>query len=800
MSERARSMSNPHAAPLHPGGGGGSPAALPFHPGGGEGISGGRQIRDGAREQMSEHAPNMSNPDASGPHPIVIAVDTGGTFTDILCLRDGAVSRLKVPSTPADPAQAVIEGIRRVLGSSGEAGGSSAPPIRPGEGGGGPSAPALPPGRPPHLSPPPGRGNVGETAGGGVRGEDLIRSDEPASSPTGEGPGEVPRPRPRPGPILLIHGSTVATNALLERRGARVGLVTNRGFEDVIEIGRQNRPQLYALEGRRPAPPVAREDRHGVAGRLGPRGEEEEPLDEAELATLADRLRGVDSVAVCLLHSYANPAHERAVAAALERLGVPVSVSSEILPEYREYERTATTVVNAYVAPLMDRYLERLEANAGATRVRIMGSGGGALPVARARREPVHTVLSGPAGGVMGALEAARRAGFSDIVGFDMGGTSTDVTLCPGRPLHTREFVIAGLPVAVPVLDIHTVGAGGGSIARVDAGGALRVGPESAGAVPGPICYGRGGTEVTVTDAHVWLGRLPADAFLGGERRLDRERIAGPLQELASRLGATPEQAAEGVLAVANTAMEGALRVISVERGYDPADFTLVPFGGAAALHAAELAERLGLPRILVPPDPGLLSAFGMLVSPLRKDVSRTVLLDEAEANAHMAVELARLEAAAIAAMEDEGVSRARVTVTHWVDARYRGQSYELRVPAAGWAEAFHAAHEARYGFARRGAPVEAVTLRVEATAPGPAVPEPRLPRAPSPDPRPDAFGEVVLHGDTLRVPRFGRPGLLAGHRLRGPAVVTEYSATTWLPPGWRAEVLPGGGLLMERE
>src|SRR5690606_418141 len=241
-----------------------------------------------------------------------------------------------------------------------------------------------------------------------------------------------------------------------------------------------------------------------------------------------------------------------------------------ILPEYREYERTATTVVNAYVAPLMDRYLERLEANAGATRVRIMGSGGGALPVARARHEPVHTVLSGPAGGVMGALEAARRAGFSDIVGFDMGGTSTDVALCPGRPPHTREFVIAGLPVAVPVLDIHTVGAGGGSIARLDAGGALRVGPESAGADPGPICYGLGGAEVTVTDAHVWLGRLPADAFLGGERRLDRERIAGPLEALASGLSTTPDEAAEGVIDVANTAMEGALRVISVERGYDP--------------------------------------------------------------------------------------------------------------------------------------------------------------------------------------------------------------------------------------
>jgi N-methylhydantoinase A len=689
---------------------------------------------------MSEPRQPLSNPHPD--RPTIVAVDTGGTFTDILCLRpDGSLARLKLASTPHDPAEAVIEGIRRVL------------------------------------------------------------ADPGGDHPTVEGPGEVPRPRPRPGrgPILLIHGSTVATNALLERRGARVGLVTNRGLEDVVEIGRQNRPQLYALVGRRLPPLVAREDRHGVAGRLGPRGEEVEPLDEAELAALPERLRGVASVAVCLLHSYANPALELRVAAALAGLGVPVSVSSEILPEYREYERTATTVANAYVAPLMDRYLGQLEREAGATRVRIMGSAGGALPLARARREPVHTILSGPAGGVMGALEAARRAGFSDVIGFDMGGTSTDVTLCPGRPLHTREFVIAGLPVAVPVLDIHTVGAGGGSIARVDAGGALRVGPESAGADPGPICYGRGGSEVTVTDAHVWLGRLPADAFLGGERRLERERIAEPLAALGERLGCSPDEAAEGVLAVVGAAMEGALRVISVERGYDPADFTLVPFGGAGGLHAAELAERLGIPRILLPPDPGLLSAFGMLVSPLRKDASRTVLLEAGAAAGRLEEEFARLAADAVAAMEAEGIPRARVTLTFWVDARYRGQSYELRVPAEDWVEAFHAAHEARYGYARRGAVVEAVTLRVEATAPGPAVPEPRLPAAPSPDPRPDAIETVVLQGNGVHVPRYGRPRLLAGHRIVGPAIITEYSATAWLPPGWRAEVLPGGAILMER-
>jgi N-methylhydantoinase A len=373
---------------------------------------------------------------------IVVAVDTGGTFTDVV-LWDGATLHVrKVPSTPEHPDRAVLSGVREVL--------------------------------------------------------------------------EQVAPEARRGGFVLIHGSTVATNALLERRGARVALVTNAGFEDVIELGRQNRPQLYALSGERPPPLVPRDLRFGIQGRIGPAGEEIEPLREKDVAALSGSIRKAESVALCLLHSYANGSHEAHVASALEKLGVPVSVSSRILPEFREFERTATTVVNAYVAPLMNEYLGRIESESGAQRVRIMGSGGGAFAVSRARREPVHTVLSGPAGGVAGALEYARRAGYDQILTFDMGGTSTDVSLCPGRPLHTREFSIAGLPVAVPVLDIHTVGAGGGSIARVDAGGALRVGPESAGAVPGPICYGRGGAAVTVTDANVWLGRLPVAAWATG--------------------------------------------------------------------------------------------------------------------------------------------------------------------------------------------------------------------------------------------------------------------------------------------
>ena len=573
-----------------------------------------------------------------------MAVDTGGTFTDLALLNEGRIKTLKVPSTPHDPAQAVLEGIARILDA-----------------------------------------------------------DEA---------------------FILLHGSTVATNALLERRGGKVVLVTNRGFEDVIEIGRQNRPQLYALVGHRLPPLVDRDDRLGVTGRLGPRGELIEALDDSELAGLPDLIlaRGADAVAISLLHSYANPSHEEAVARAVEAAGLPLSVSCHLVPEFREYERTSTTVVNAYVAPIMNRYLGRLADEAGALRVTIMGSNGGAIPIDRAREEPVHTVLSGPAGGVIGALTWARRTGHDHVISFDMGGTSTDVSLCPGRPLRTREFEIAGQPTAIPVIDIHTVGAGGGSLARLDAGGALRVGPQSAGAQPGPICYGQGGSGVTVTDAHVWLGRLPADAFLGGNKELDREAIRAPLEAMAAQLGTDVDDAAEGILAVADTAMERALRLISVERGYDPVDFAVVAFGGAGGLHVAELTQRLGAFKAIVPPDPGLLSAYGMLASPVSRETARTVLLstDADDTQRSLEASLAELEGLAWSEMVDEGVSEGDLTVELWVDARYAGQSFELRVPASDWIQHFHDAHEERYGHRRETAPVEAVTLRAIVTAPPP--------------------------------------------------------------------------------
>jgi N-methylhydantoinase A len=644
-------------------------------------------------------------------------VDTGGTFTDMLLLRHGVTRALKVPSTPEDPAAAILTGIRRLL-------------------------------------------EHGES-------------------------------------FLLLHGSTVATNALLERSGARVALVTNRGFEDVLEIGRQNRPQLYALVGHRPPPLVSREDRIGIAGRLGPRGEEVAPLDRDELTRLARDVAAADSVAVCLLHAYANPAHEEAVGAALPS-DAPVSLSSTILPEYREYERTSTTVVNAYVGPVMSGYLGRLETDSGAERVKVMGSDGGRLAVERAVREPVHTVLSGPAGGVVGALHWARLVGAAGIVTFDMGGTSTDVSLCPGRPLRTREFEIDGHPVAIPVIDIHTVGAGGGSLASVDPGGALRVGPESAGAVPGPIAYGRGGDRVTVTDAHVWLGRLPSEGFLGGTGELDRSLVAGPLERLARELDLTPDEAAEGVLDVAETAMERALRVISVERGFDPRSLALLAFGGAGALHAAGLAERLGLPQALIPPDPGVLSAYGILTAPPTREVSRTLLTCVAPGDdrSGFARELDELSREAVAALtREEEVEPDSIQVERWIDARYRGQSFEIRVPAEGWLDAFHRAHETRYGYARREAEVEAVTLRALATGPALRVTGADLPPAHAPPPT--EAGTVVVESRRIDCPRVWRRDLRPGHTLRGPALVLDYSATTWLPPEWSLDVHPCGVLRM---
>lgn len=595
--------------------------------------------------------------------------------------------------------------------------------------------------------------------------------------------------------VRLHYGSTVATNALLERRGARVVLLTTAGFEDVLEIGRQTRNDLYTLEPQRPAPLVPRNRCLGVRERVLVDGAVAVPLRPTALRAVVQRVRGMraEAVAVCLLHAYRNPAHERRLAAALAPLGIHVSVSHRLLREFREYERTATTVVNAYVGPLMARHLGRL---AGAVRggLRVMQSNGGLVGAATASAEPVRTVLSGPAGGLVGAARRARAAGIDRLVTLDMGGTSTDVALVDGRPRWRAETLAAGIPVRLPTLDIHTVGAGGGSLARLDAGGALRVGPESAGAVPGPACYGRG-TAPTVTDADLVLGRLVESEFLGGRFPLDANRARRALAPLARALGGTLEQAARGILSVVTAAMARAVRVITVERGYDPRDFTLAAFGGAGGVHAADLAGSLGMRRIFVPRHPGLLSAWGMAGAEVVRDVSRTLCRVEPSADL-LEREFRLLVREARRALAREGVVRPRIEPA--LDARYFGQSYEISLPwRRGWRVAFHRAHERLYGHFHAGRPVEVVTLRVRAAGGTGRLPVERPSARGRPEPcqyRP-VFFEA---GPARSTPVFRRDELPIGWASRGPAIICEYSATTVVPPGWRVGVEPTGGLLLE--
>jgi N-methylhydantoinase A len=519
--------------------------------------------------------------------------------------------------------------------------------------------------------------------------------------------------------LEVVHGTTVGTNALLERRGARAALVTTEGFEDVLVIGRQARASLYDLNWARPAPLVEERLRFGVRERVGSDGSVVEELTDEEVASLVRKLKRarVESIAVCLLFSFARPEHERkierAITEALPR--VPLSVSHRILPEYREFERTSTVSINAYLQPLMGTYLERLGSHVAPRRLRVMQSSGGSISARAAAVEPVRTILSGPAGGVVGATHEARAAGFEEIITFDMGGTSTDVALCArGRVQLSNEASVAGLPVAVPVLDIHTVGAGGGSIARVDAGGSLRVGPQSAGAVPGPACYGRSDLP-TVTDANLVLGRFSGADLLGGEFKLDEGRAVGALNALAREMSeaggraVSAIEAALGVVRVVNAGMERALRAVSVERGFDPRACALVSFGGAGGLHALELARSLRVPRVVVPREPGALSALGCLRANVLKSLSRTLMLEVGEGTnvdaRGSAEEIERafkaLEREARAALKREGFADARQRHARTIAARYRGQSFELEIPWGGGrrlVERFHAEHEARYG------------------------------------------------------------------------------------------------------
>ncbi len=668
-----------------------------------------------------------------------IAIDTGGTFTDCVCLENGVLRVAKIFSTPADPAEAVLEGVRQ-LGA----------------------------------------------------GDDL----ELRHGATLE--------RRHGATLELRHGTTVGTNTMLERTGARVAFVTTAGFEDTIAIGRQARQKLYDWFAPAPVCLVARELRFGVPERVSAEGELLRAPTEQELAALVEAIRasGAESVAISLLFSFARPQTEQRVEQALRALGIPVSASHKILPEFREYERASTTVVNAYLARRMSHYLERLEERIAERhakgRVHVMQSSGGIIPASVAAREPVRTVLSGPAGGVVGACRVAQWAGIERIIGFDMGGTSTDVFLARDAASgaeRTRESIVAGVPIGVPMLDIHTAGAGGGSLARFDAGGMLRVGPESAGADPGPICFGRG-TQATVTDANLLLGRLDAESFLGGGVHLDRERTERLMHEQKGAL-ASVEEFAAGILGVVETQMEKAIRVISVERGHDPRDFTLVAFGGGGPLHACALAAALRIPRVLVPALPGALSAVGILLADTVRDYSRTVMLP-GEAIGNLDDALNELMGRGAEEFLAEG---AAAVAERSLDLRYRGQGFELNVrfdprnPARS-VEAFHRLHQQRYGIADPARPVEIVNLRVRMSAAGESY-HPR-PRALTPgDGSAAQYSErpVYFEGGIRPARFFKRDLLVPGDVIQGPAMITEYTAATLVPPGCKAEVDAFGNL-----
>jgi N-methylhydantoinase A len=688
-----------------------------------------------------------------------VAIDTGGTFTDFVWIDcNGRLRMLKVFSTPADPSQAIVEALGKIDHDS---------------------------------------------------------------------------------ELVILHGTTVGTNTLLERKGARTALITTAGFEDVIEIGRQARPKLYDFFFDRVEPLVPADLRFGVEERTAADGTMLISPPPADLKVIFSQVAGKqpESIAVSLLFSFANPKNELMIEELLKPLGVPLSISHKILPEFREYERASTVVINAYLQPVMQRYLGNLERDtkhlaihrsdaredssmeeqnfraakhalrkteALAPRIFVMQSNGGITSLSAAAREPVRTVLSGPAGGVVGAAAAARRSGFERIIAFDMGGTSTDVSLVEGTITTASHAEIAGLPIGVPMLDIYTVGAGGGSLARFDAAGVLRVGPESAGADPGPICYGRG-TQPTVTDANLLLGRLQPARFLGGNFTLDLDRTRRITQEWLKKNSSplTLGKFASGMIRVVNSTMEKAIRVVSIERGRDLRDFALVAFGGAGGLHAYALAEALSIPYVIVPVMPGALSALGILASDVVKDYSRTILKRVAGKipSAELKLEFAKLEVQAKKDFQSESWP-GRVEYRCSIDLRYGGQGYELNLPfTKNLLKDFEQDHQRRYGYAYVGREVELVTLRLRAivktiTNHGEAdalVSSSRVKVGPiSP-----SEAQVQFDGKKLKTAIYSREALKLGRKYSGPAIVTEYSATTVIPPGKRFRVDQAGNLIV---
>ena len=659
-----------------------------------------------------------------------VGVDIGGTFTDFVVLHpeNGRVRTFKLLSTPHDPAAAVLEGLGQM--------------------------------------------------------PELTQTDKGVE-------------------LHIIHGSTVATNALLERKGASTALVTTQGFGDLLQIGRQDRPALYDFAADPPTPLVPGAFRFEVDERITAQGEILKRLELSELDKIISQLKagGIESVAVCLLFSFLHPQHERMIAKALRQEGFFVSPSCEILPEYREYERMSTTAINAYVSPVLDRYLSKLERSlstwsAAQPKLRVMQSNGGSISVSEARKSGVRCIFSGPAGGIVGARYLAGLTGDAkgvrsqtNLITFDMGGTSTDVSLISGELLVTTESQIGGLPIRIPVLDIHTIGAGGGSIAAVDAGGALRVGPQSAGADPGPACYAHGRVfdpsihHPTVTDANLVLGRLAADHFLGGRMQLNPEHAYKSLAVISAALNINETQAALGVIEVANAHMERALRVISIERGFDPKDFTLMSFGGAGGLHAAQLARRLGIPYIIIPPVASTLSAFGMLAADVVKDYVRTVMLSGDEAKEILTQALAPMVEQGFNEVKGEGIPENDIILEEYLEMRYKGQSFELKVPLnEDYVATFHEIHQRTYGYSRVDAPVEIVNIRVRAV--GKVTPPPLVP---FPDTGPNGEHALIdrrmvrLSEMAIETAFYRGEKLRHGNRISGPAVILRADTTILL-------------------
>ena len=669
---------------------------------------------------------------------MLVGVDIGGTFTDFCASVDGQLRVHKVPSTPADPAQAMIAGL-----------------------------------------------------------SELDRRGMAAIS-------------------RVSHGSTVATNAILERKGARTALIATAGFRDILAIGRQNRPQLYALQPQLPPPLIPRRWCYEAVERLDHSGAVLVPLDLQALDAVLDDLfaQGIESVAVCLLYSHVNPAHEQAVRARILQRGLlgeeQIALSSEVLPEFREYERASTVALEAYVRPVMSRYVGHLEQSLPDTcLLRIMKSDGGVMSAQRTRRQAIHTALSGPAAGAIGGFRLAQLAGFERAITLDMGGTSTDVALCPGRLVRRAESEIDGLPLRTRLLDIETIGAGGGSIARVDSGGVLHVGPESAGADPGPVVYGRGGTQVTVTDANVLLGRIAPAHFLGGAMALYPQAARAALQALGEHMRITAQDAALGIVRVANTNIDRALRRVSVARGHDPRDFTLIAFGGAGPLHACEVAQALHIPRVLVPRYPGVLCALGLLMADVALEASRSVLeVVTPQVEAQLREQVEDMVARARLDLAREGVAEEAMVFTPLVDVRYRGQSHELTVPfsSTGVAPSLHDAHARAYGHAMPERAVEVVNLRLQATG---LVPKPEL----APEPLVEeaearrqverallGSGRAVCGEAECEVALYERALLPPGAPLSGPALIVQMDSTVYLAPGWSGRVDAYRNLVLERE